>query len=283
VSNRVTNSVTNTDQDMAAFKRRQLRWIIVIAGFPVATLLRMAVAPFLPPGLPFITYFPLVLLVAVVGGKWPAIVATLLSAISALYLFIEPIGSIVPTGPKILVVVLFIVVSGATIAVIERMAQLQRRAAGALAASVKIAADHAAMAEQATASRQRLDVIFQQLPVGIIEIDLHGSVLLANNLVASLLNRPIETIIGSQLADYLHIADRADLADTIVQLVKGERSISQPLRPVAVGLPPLVLHMTLARDGKGTPQSVLAKLEEASVDPRDKLLGSPARPWLRRP
>ena len=256
--------------------------MLVIAGFPVATLLRIALDPLLPPGLPFITYFPLVLLVAFIAGKWPAIVTTIMAALAAAYLFISPVGSYLLAPSELVIIGFFLVFSFATIAVIERMAMLQRRVEAALAASVKIAADHAVMAELATSSRQRLDVIFQQLPVGIIEIDLDGTTLLANAHVQTLLNRPIDEVIGTPLAQHLHIADRADLADAIKQLVKGERNISQPLRPVAVGLPPLILHMTLGCDGKGAPQSVLATVELSSDDPRDTLLGIPARPWLRR-
>jgi K+-sensing histidine kinase KdpD len=60
--------------------------LAVVAGIA----LRQAMTPVLGFGFPFITVFPAVFVAAYLGGLGPALLATLLSVLAALYLFIEP-------------------------------------------------------------------------------------------------------------------------------------------------------------------------------------------------
>ncbi|MGH9641850.1 MAG: PocR ligand-binding domain-containing protein, partial [Terriglobales bacterium] len=57
-----------------------------------ATVLRYLPDAILPKGLTFITYYPATMIAALVGGWGPGILATLLSAICADYLFLQPTG-----------------------------------------------------------------------------------------------------------------------------------------------------------------------------------------------
>ncbi len=276
-------AASTVEQILSPHGRRQLRWVFAVAAFPVATLLRIFLNPVLPPGLPFITYYPMVMLIAYVAGRWPAIIATGLAAFAATYLFVEPIGSFEMDLPNGLAIGLFLVISATTIVIFRQIETLQRRIGIALAQSETVAAESAKSADEATASRQRLDAIFRQLPVGIIEMDLNGIVLLGNERVRAMLGQPIEEIIGSPLSAHFHIGDRAGLTHAFEHLVMGERSITLPIRPASVGLPQLLLHVTLARDGKGSPQSVLAVIEQTADRSPDSVLGMPPKSWLRRP
>ncbi len=263
--------------------RRQLRWVFAVAAFPVATLLRILLNPVLPPGLPFITYYPMVMLIAYVAGRWPAIIATGLAAFSAIYLFVEPVGSFRMDLPNALSIGLFLAISATTIVIFGQIETLQHRIGIALAQSETVAAERAAIVEQATASQQRLDAIFRQLPVGIVEMELQGIVLLANERVRGMLGQPIEDIIGTPFSAHFHIGDRTGLTHAFEHLILGERSISLPMRPAAVGLSQLLLHVTLARDGNGKPQSVLAVIEQTADQSPGSVLGMPTKSWLRRP
>jgi two-component sensor histidine kinase len=63
---------------------------LVLSG--VAALVRFWVAPALPPGFPFLTFFPAVILSAFLFGLRPGIFAGVISGIAAWYFFIPPIG-----------------------------------------------------------------------------------------------------------------------------------------------------------------------------------------------
>ncbi len=56
----------------------------------LATYLRWIAGGELTPSLPFITYFPAIVIAAVAGGLWPGILATILSAVVAWRLFLPP-------------------------------------------------------------------------------------------------------------------------------------------------------------------------------------------------
>src|ERR1051326_9043984 len=58
----------------------------------LATLLRWAVGAYAMEGIPFITYYAAIIVAALVGGLWPGIVSTALSAVLAWYLFLPPTG-----------------------------------------------------------------------------------------------------------------------------------------------------------------------------------------------
>lgn len=65
----------------------------------LAFLLRLAVADFLPPGFPYVTFFPAVLISALLFGLWGGIASTALGFVLARWFFIEPAGSLSLDGP----------------------------------------------------------------------------------------------------------------------------------------------------------------------------------------
>lgn len=56
----------------------------------IATLVRLAADPYLPPGFPYVTYFPAVILTGFVFGVHAGTVAAILCGLCAWYLFIPP-------------------------------------------------------------------------------------------------------------------------------------------------------------------------------------------------
>ncbi len=94
-----------------------LGYLFAFAMFAAALAIRLYLAGVLPPGLPFITFLPAVLLVAFMAGRGPAIATSILSGLTAWYLFISPTNSFVMT-PQIALALLFfwgVVAIGVTI------------------------------------------------------------------------------------------------------------------------------------------------------------------------
>ncbi len=67
-----------------------LRWTASIGLFLLAFVLRYELGPNLPPGFPYLTFFPAVILTTFIGGLWPAITNAVLGGLASWYFFIQP-------------------------------------------------------------------------------------------------------------------------------------------------------------------------------------------------
>lgn len=88
-----------------------LRWSIAGAAFVVSVALRHALDDWLPPGFPYLTFFPAVILTAFFAGVREASVLAALCGVVAWYFFIAPERSfaLAPTSAVALAFYLFIV------------------------------------------------------------------------------------------------------------------------------------------------------------------------------
>ena len=108
--------------------------------FAMAFGLRWILADSLPPGFPFLTFFPAVFVIAYVFGAWPGTLIALLSVVATHYFFVAPLYTWVAGPEKLLVQGFFTVSLAAYIGVIQLMngtlaeAQALRRAAAEQAA-----------------------------------------------------------------------------------------------------------------------------------------------------
>ena len=90
-----------------------------IGTFAVALALREAVDPVLPPGFPFLTFFPAVIVTTFVGGRGPGILCAVLSGLAAWYFFIPPFDSFAIDGQVALALVFYVAIVGVDIALIH--------------------------------------------------------------------------------------------------------------------------------------------------------------------
>lgn len=92
-----------------------------IAAFLVAFLARSAIDPYLPPGIPFLTFFPAVVLSAYLCGIYAGIVCATLSGVAAWYCFIPPHNAFAPNGSVALALALYALVVSVIILLIHLM------------------------------------------------------------------------------------------------------------------------------------------------------------------
>lgn len=74
-------------------KRRPLAYAITFGFCVVAWWLRLVLDPLFPPGFPYLTFFPAVILASFLFGRGPGIVAAILCGLLAWYFFIPPLYS----------------------------------------------------------------------------------------------------------------------------------------------------------------------------------------------
>jgi two-component sensor histidine kinase len=73
--------------------KRKWGFGFAVIAFLGAFALRYALDDWLPPGLPFLTFFPAIILTAFFTGLWPTVLLAFLSALAAWYFFLPPVQS----------------------------------------------------------------------------------------------------------------------------------------------------------------------------------------------
>ncbi len=94
---------------------------VIAAG--VGYGIRAWMDPWLPPGFPYLTFFPAVILTAFIGGLGPGIVCAVLSGIAAWYFFIPPFDSFELNTSTAVALGLYIFVVAVDITLIHLMAR----------------------------------------------------------------------------------------------------------------------------------------------------------------
>ncbi len=97
------------------------RYGMALLTFAAALLLRRLVDSTLPPGFPYLTFFPAVILTTFMAGLWPGVVTAVLSGLAAWYFFIPPFDSFALDGSVGLALAFYAVVVAVDIALIHGM------------------------------------------------------------------------------------------------------------------------------------------------------------------
>lgn len=109
-------------EEGGAVRRHPIRaYGVGLLAFVLALLLRWKIEGVLPPGFPYLTFFPAVILTAFVAGTGPGILCALLSGISAWILFIPPVGLADVSPGKLLAITFFVVIVAVDIALLHLM------------------------------------------------------------------------------------------------------------------------------------------------------------------
>ena len=98
---------------------------IALAG--LATLVRFASDHLLPPGFPFLTFFPAVILSTFLAGRGPGWLCALLSLLASWYFFIPPINSFALDAQVFTALVFFSFVVIVDVLLIDGLLQRQRQ------------------------------------------------------------------------------------------------------------------------------------------------------------
>lgn len=96
-------------------------YCFAIAAFVGAFFLRQMLDQDLPPGFPYLTFFPAVIVTAFVAGLGPGIVCAVLSGVAAWYFFIPPLHSLEVTTQTALALGFYVFIVSVDIALIHVM------------------------------------------------------------------------------------------------------------------------------------------------------------------
>ncbi|MFC3711298.1 sensor histidine kinase [Sphingoaurantiacus capsulatus] len=116
-----------------------------MAAYGLALWTRFTLEGALPPGFPYLTFFPAIILTAFLAGTWPGILCAALSGLSAWYWFIPPFRSFEVTHNTAIALGFFLFICAVDILIIDMMARATERLALSRARSQQLADSHATM------------------------------------------------------------------------------------------------------------------------------------------
>jgi PAS domain S-box-containing protein len=170
------------------------RYTFTVLALTLATLLRFALTPFLGEGVPFILYFPTVVLCAWFGGLWPGLLSTALGGLIAWFVFIPPHDTFAVsdlTAPAQLITFLL---AGILISLLaESLHRAWRKTA-----------------ESETRERQQreqLRVTLASIGDAVIATDAKGQVAFMNQVAESLTGWKHEETLGKPLQEIFHVVN----------------------------------------------------------------------------
>jgi two-component system, sensor histidine kinase PdtaS len=97
--------------------------VFACAAFALAFSVRLAVDDFLPPGFPFLTFFPAVLIAALVVGVRARVLVAVVSGLASWFFFIEPVRGFAMNSGTAVAMLFYVLITGTElvfIAAIER-------------------------------------------------------------------------------------------------------------------------------------------------------------------
>lgn len=87
-------SFTATLQAIVTQQRSpRFRWLLALGLAVLAFVVRYGLNDALPPGFPYLTFFPAVIVTTLIAGLWPGIVSAALCGLAAWFVFIAPASS----------------------------------------------------------------------------------------------------------------------------------------------------------------------------------------------
>jgi PAS domain S-box-containing protein len=162
-------------------------YTIAVAAPVLAALIRNLLDPIWGRALPFITFFPAVMLTAWLGGLWPGIVSTLVAAFLADVFWLAPVHSLaIGNAGDFMGLMIFASTGGLVSALNENW----RRAAAALARS-----------------EEQLSVTLASIADAVITTDNRGSVTSLNAVAETLTGWTNAEAVGRELEDVFVIID----------------------------------------------------------------------------
>lgn len=103
------------------------RWLFALTAFLVSFLLRYALQGALPPGFPYLTFFPAVILTTFFAGLMPGVALGICCGVAAWFFFIEPGSSFQLSEQAVLALTFYFVIIAVDILLIHWMHQALAR------------------------------------------------------------------------------------------------------------------------------------------------------------
>ncbi|MFN8559239.1 MAG: PAS domain S-box protein [Dehalococcoidia bacterium] len=195
---------------------RVAAYLVALLGAVLATLVRWALTPLLGDTLPFITYFPAVVVAGWYGGYGPALATVALSALLSAVLFLEPRSVLAVTGPAGIIALIVYVAVGLSIAALAGSQRAARRRVERERTAAERA--RAALAE----SERRYRDLFENANDIVYALDMDGRVLDINRYGLAITGYRHDDVAGRLLTDLVPAAYHDRMRSMLARKLEGE-------------------------------------------------------------
>jgi PAS domain S-box-containing protein len=144
----------------------------------VAVLARWLVGEYVGARIPFITFYPAIILATLIGGLWPGIFATVLSTLAAWFLFVSPYFSFALGEREAVQVSLFVIVASINVIIVAMLDALVGR----------LIVQH-----------RNIQVLFESSPNGFVLVDEAGTIKLVNASTEKLFGYSRNELVGKDV------------------------------------------------------------------------------------
>jgi two-component sensor histidine kinase len=125
--------------DWTSQRSRAVDYFAAFALFVAALAARLILDGWLPPGFPYLTFFPAIVLAAYFLGTGPGLLCAVASGLAAWYIFLPPFYSFTLTWQATLALGFFIFIAGVDIFLIDRMMRAKLSLATSRARAIELA------------------------------------------------------------------------------------------------------------------------------------------------
>jgi PAS domain S-box-containing protein len=163
-----------------------------LAMVALAVFMRWLVGEYTGAQIPFITFYPAIIIAALIGGLGPGILATVLSSVAAWYFFI-PSHLAWPGQREIVELLLFAVISGMDVAIAVVLTWL---------------------IERLVLQHRNIRILLESAPTGLVLVDDRGTIKLVNASAEKLFGYSREELVGKAVEALVppqHVSDHRKL------------------------------------------------------------------------
>lgn len=188
-----------------------LRYGFAVVGVAIGTALRLWLMRLFGPIPLFITLYPSVLLVAIIAGTGPGIVASLLAAVAARYFYMQPVGLGWVAPNDILALGIF-TCANLLICILAEQLRQGRMAEALSALQQEELAERKAAAEELRHSEQRYRELVQNANSAIIRWKSDGTVVFINEFAQMFFGYSADEILGQHVNVLIHGTEPGSVA-----------------------------------------------------------------------
>ncbi|HYU45575.1 MAG TPA: PAS domain S-box protein [Terriglobales bacterium] len=229
----------------SALIRRFLRYLIAVVAIGLAFLWRRWMNTYFGAELPeYITFYPVVMIVAILDGLGPGLMATAVAALLAVFWILPPYGHFIGLA--------LFGSMGAFISVFAELYRRARRKAAAYDEEVALRGTQEALRD----SEARFRSMYEHAAVGIEQVATDGRLLMVNPALCRTLGYGESELLNRTFEDIIHPDDRDRDAVLLKELLRAERdSYEIEKRYLHRDGTPVWVNVTssLVRDGAGQP------------------------------
>jgi PAS domain S-box-containing protein len=241
----------------AVTARPLIRYGIVVLAVGLAFLLRFGLCGLIGSELPtYITFYPAVMIAAIVSGVWAGLTATLLTALGAVYWILPPKGSLeIHNGADAVALVLFLGM-GAFLSIFADRYHTARRKAADYEKELAV-----------RESQALLRAISDGSPDPVYVKDCHSRMLLANPATLRVIGKPAEDVIGKSDLEFY---DEPSLGQIMVDndrrvIESGNGEAIEELVPTPQGTRVFLSTKTPYRDTTGQVVGIIGISRDITV------------------